>query len=169
MSVSMEPSWYVCTHPNRTTLYLLYTSLCTGELNAIRKHKCFLCSPCCVKGLSLGYVGLNLNPKDLKDLPARSLRLFSLPSPQIESRHLHQQLNSPLAPQRRPELRYLPPRKHVGGLPIPRSPPSPPRYAPVELHWRNRPGAAKRRWRSAKKSTLLVDMFFVVHFIAPLF
>ena len=31
-------------HPNRATLYLLYTSLCTGELNAIRKHKCFLCS-----------------------------------------------------------------------------------------------------------------------------
>ena len=27
----------------RTTPYLLYTSLCTGELNAIRKHKCFLC------------------------------------------------------------------------------------------------------------------------------
>ena len=27
------------------THYLLYTSLCTGELNAIRKHKCFLCSP----------------------------------------------------------------------------------------------------------------------------
>ena len=26
-------------HPNRATLYLLYTSLCTGE------HKCFLCSP----------------------------------------------------------------------------------------------------------------------------
>jgi len=24
---------------------ILYTSLCTGELNAIRKHKCFLSSP----------------------------------------------------------------------------------------------------------------------------
>ena len=44
-------------HPNRTTLHLLYTSLCTGELNAIRKHKCFLCSPFYVKGVSLGYVG----------------------------------------------------------------------------------------------------------------
>ena len=32
-------------YPNRTTLYLLYTSLCTGELNAIRKHKCCICSP----------------------------------------------------------------------------------------------------------------------------
>ena len=32
-------------HPNRATLYNLYTSLCTGELNSIRKHKCFLCSP----------------------------------------------------------------------------------------------------------------------------
>ena len=31
--------------PNRATLYLFYTSLCTGELNAIRKHKRFLCSP----------------------------------------------------------------------------------------------------------------------------
>ena len=36
---------YAFTHPSRTTLYLLYTSLCTGELNAIRKHECFLCSP----------------------------------------------------------------------------------------------------------------------------
>ena len=42
---------------HRVTLYLLYTSLCTGELNAIRKHKCFLCSPFYVKGVSLGYVG----------------------------------------------------------------------------------------------------------------
>ena len=25
--------------------YPLYTSLCTGELNAIRKQKCFICSP----------------------------------------------------------------------------------------------------------------------------
>ena len=24
---------------------MCYTSLCTGELNAIRKHNCFLCSP----------------------------------------------------------------------------------------------------------------------------
>ena len=30
-------------HPKRTSLYLLYTSLCSGELNAIRK--CFICSP----------------------------------------------------------------------------------------------------------------------------
>jgi len=27
------------------------------ELNAIRKHNCFLCSPFYVKGVSLGYVG----------------------------------------------------------------------------------------------------------------
>ena len=33
------------------------TSLCTGELNAIRKHNCFLCSPFYMKGVSLGYVG----------------------------------------------------------------------------------------------------------------
>ena len=44
-------------HPNRATLYLLYTSVCTGELNAIRKHKCFFCCPFYVKGVSLGYVG----------------------------------------------------------------------------------------------------------------
>ena len=31
--------------PNRAAHYPLYTSLCTGELNAIRKQKCFLCSP----------------------------------------------------------------------------------------------------------------------------
>ena len=37
--------WGSLKHPKRATLYLLYTSLCTGELNAIRKHKCFLCSP----------------------------------------------------------------------------------------------------------------------------
>ena len=37
-----------------------------GELNAVRKHKCFLCSPFYVKGVSLGYVGLNENLKDLK-------------------------------------------------------------------------------------------------------
>ena len=44
-------------HPNKVTLCLLYTSLCTGELSAIRMHKCFLCSPFYVKGVSLGYVG----------------------------------------------------------------------------------------------------------------
>ena len=32
-------------HPNRTTLYLLYASLCTGKLDAIRKHECFLFRP----------------------------------------------------------------------------------------------------------------------------
>ena len=62
----METSWYTSTHPNRAALYLLYTSLCTGELNAIRKHNCFLCSPFYVKGVSLGYVGrietLNTSP-----------------------------------------------------------------------------------------------------------
>ena len=52
-------------HPNRATLYLLYTSLCTGELNAIRKHKCFLCNPFYVKGVSLGYVG-RIKPKGPK-------------------------------------------------------------------------------------------------------
>ena len=40
-----ETSRYAFTHPNRTTRYLLYTSLCTRELNATRKQKCFICSP----------------------------------------------------------------------------------------------------------------------------
>ena len=52
----------------RATHYPLYTSLCTGELNAIRKHKCFLCSPFYVKGVSLGHVGRNETVKDLKTL-----------------------------------------------------------------------------------------------------
>ena len=46
-------------HPNRATHCPLYTSLCTGELNAIRKHKCFLCSPFYVKGVTLGHVERN--------------------------------------------------------------------------------------------------------------
>ena len=33
------------THPNRATHCPLYTSLCTGELTAIRKQKCFICCP----------------------------------------------------------------------------------------------------------------------------
>ena len=41
----LETSWCAFTHRNRTALDLLYTSLCTGKLNAIRKQKCFLCSP----------------------------------------------------------------------------------------------------------------------------
>jgi len=48
-----------------TTHYPLYTSLCTGELNAIRKHETFFCSPFYVKGVSLGHVGRNSNLKDL--------------------------------------------------------------------------------------------------------
>ena len=37
-SVSMGTSWYTFTNSNRTAFYLLYTSLCTGGLNAIRKQ-----------------------------------------------------------------------------------------------------------------------------------
>jgi hypothetical protein len=50
----------------RTTLYPLFTSLCTGELNAItgelnaiRKQKCFLSGSFLQKGVSLGCVGQN--------------------------------------------------------------------------------------------------------------
>ena len=55
--VASGPVWVNSKHPNGVTLYLLYTSLCTEELDAIRKHKGFLCSPFYVKGVSLGYVG----------------------------------------------------------------------------------------------------------------
>ena len=37
----METSWYTFTHPKKATHYPLYTSLCTGELNAIRKQNAF--------------------------------------------------------------------------------------------------------------------------------
>ena len=45
------------TVPSSLARYLRYTSLCTGEPYAIRKHKYFLCRPFYVKGVSLGYVG----------------------------------------------------------------------------------------------------------------
>ena len=67
----MGTSWYSFTHPNRTTLYFLYTSLCTGELNAIRKgdpkEQMVSLQSSLRKGVLLSYVGLNLNQKDLKN------------------------------------------------------------------------------------------------------
>ena len=57
--VASGPMWVDSKYPNRATHYPLYTSLCTGKLNAIRKHKCFLCSRFYVKGVSLGHVGEN--------------------------------------------------------------------------------------------------------------
>jgi len=36
--VASGPVWVNSKPPNRATLYPLYTSLCTGELNAIRKQ-----------------------------------------------------------------------------------------------------------------------------------
>ena len=53
--------------PHRATLYLLYTSLCTGELNAIRKHKCFLCSPFYGRACRWAMLG-ELKPKGPKGL-----------------------------------------------------------------------------------------------------
>ena len=47
--------------PQRATLHLLYTSLCTGELNATRKHKCFLCSPFYGRACRWAMVG-EINP-----------------------------------------------------------------------------------------------------------
>jgi len=57
--VASGPMWVKLKHPNRFTHDPLYTSICTGELNAIPKHKCFLCSPFYVKGVSLGHAGRN--------------------------------------------------------------------------------------------------------------
>jgi len=39
---TLEPLAWHSKHPNRATHCPLYTSLCSGELNAIRKHKCFI-------------------------------------------------------------------------------------------------------------------------------
>ena len=52
--VASGPVWVNSKHPNRATLYLLYTCFCTEELNAIQKHKFFLYSPFYVKSVSLG-------------------------------------------------------------------------------------------------------------------
>ena len=59
--VASGPMWVNSKHPIRATHYpfYMYTSLCTGGLNAINKHKCFLCSPFYVKGVSLDHVGRN--------------------------------------------------------------------------------------------------------------
>ena len=65
--VASRPVWVNSKHPDRATHYPLYTSLCTGELNAIREQKCFLCSPFYVKGVSLGHDGRNQNLKELKE------------------------------------------------------------------------------------------------------
>ena len=63
--VASGPMWVKSKHTNRATHYPLHTILCIGELNAIRNHKCFLCSPFYVKGVSLGYVARNQNLKDI--------------------------------------------------------------------------------------------------------
>ena len=46
-------------HPNRATHYPLYTSLCTGELNAILEAKMLSLQSFLRKGVSLGHVGRN--------------------------------------------------------------------------------------------------------------
>ena len=62
-------------------LSLLYTSLCTGDLNAIRKQKCFICSPCYGRACRWAMLG-ELKPKGPKghrtlssplDVPVSSL------------------------------------------------------------------------------------------------
>ena len=66
--MSMETGWYAFTHPNRATHYPLYTSLCTEELNAIRKQKFSLSAVLSTEGRVLGHAGMNLNLKDLKGM-----------------------------------------------------------------------------------------------------
>ena len=53
-------------HPNRTTLYLLYTSLSTGELNAIRKQNA-LSAVLSREGRVVGLYWENKKLKDLKE------------------------------------------------------------------------------------------------------
>ena len=57
--------WISSTTPTEPP-FISSTSLCTGELNSIRNHNCFLCSPFYVKGVSLGYNG-RIKIKDPKD------------------------------------------------------------------------------------------------------
>ena len=59
-----------------TPLVTDQASLCTGELNATRKHKCFHCNPFYVKGVSLGHGGRNENLKDLQDAAKRVVSLL---------------------------------------------------------------------------------------------
>ena len=59
----METSWYAFTHPSRATHYPFYTSLCTGELNAIRKHKCALSAVLSTEGPVVGPCREKLKPK----------------------------------------------------------------------------------------------------------
>ena len=55
-------------HPSRATLYLLYTSLCTGELNAIREKLLSLQS-FLQKGVLLGSVIDNIENSMLMPMP----------------------------------------------------------------------------------------------------
>ena len=76
-SASMETSWYAFTHSNRTALYPLYTSLCTGKPNAIRKQISFLYSPfyeraCC--WAMLGEHEREMEDAEAGDLPSKVYR-----------------------------------------------------------------------------------------------
>ena len=61
----METSWYAFTHPNRATLYLLYTSLWTGEVNATRKQNSFS-AVLFTEGPVVGLCWAKSKPKRLK-------------------------------------------------------------------------------------------------------
>ena len=62
--VASGPMWVNSKDPKRAALHLFYTSLCTGELNAIRKQKCFILQFFLRRGVVLGYVGRNDNLKE---------------------------------------------------------------------------------------------------------
>jgi len=58
--IAEASSLELCSHKAASTLhYPFYTSLCTGELNAIRMQKLLSLQSFLRKGVSLGYVGLN--------------------------------------------------------------------------------------------------------------
>ena len=68
-----EPVGIPSPTPTEPPFISLYTSLCTGELNAIRKHKCFLCSPFYGRACRRAMLG-ELKPKGPKGDEEREVR-----------------------------------------------------------------------------------------------
>ena len=76
--VASGPVWVDSKQPSSTTLYLLYVSLCTGELNAIPRHKCFRCSPLYGGACRWAMLG-ELKPNGPKGLTVPGPRLIAFP------------------------------------------------------------------------------------------